>query len=152
MRRYVRHPSSIPIELSALRERGDSGRCAGAPRAAAQMQNVSAGGFACSVPEALPVGITVQLRIPQIWPDYRGRGTVVWCRPQGPTYEVGISFSAEESFQSKMAEQLCQIEQYRRQLTAAGRELDADQAAQEWIALHARDFSEAFFQHGADER
>ncbi len=69
MRRFVRHPSSIPIELSVARTH---------PAGAQAFRNIGRGGFACTVAEPLPVGSTVQLRIPMIWPDYHGSG-VVWC-------------------------------------------------------------------------
>jgi hypothetical protein len=141
MRRYVRHPSTIPIELSLERQ-----RC-GAPT---QLHNVGAGGIACAVTEPLPVGSTVQLRVPLVWPEYKGCGVVVWCRraPVGG-FEVGIEFNAQEAFKSKMVEQLCQIEEYRQQISREqGRELDGEQAAREWISRHARDFSDSF--HGDD--
>jgi hypothetical protein len=136
MRRYVRHPSSIPIELSVERQQ----RCA-----PTQMNNVGAGGIACSVPAPLPVGSAVQLRVPLIWPDYKGCGVVVWCREVGRAFEVGIEFDAEEAFKSKMVEQLCQIEQYRQQvLSDQGRALDGEQAAREWISQNAGQFSDEF--------
>ncbi len=136
MRKFVRHPSSIPIELAVARAPG---------RGATELRNISKGGFACAVDEPIAIGSAVQLRIPKIWPDYRGCGVVVWCRAMPPHYEVGIEFSAQDVFKTKMVEQLCQIEQYRQQiLSDEGRELGTEQAAQEWIALYAKEFSESF--------
>ena len=137
MRRFVRHPSSIPIELSVARAH---------PSGAQALCNISRGGFACTVAEPLPVGSAVHLRIPVIWPDYRGNGVVAWCRKAEPAYEVGIQFSAQQLFSAKMAEQLAQIEQYRLQLQhSEGRTLSNEQAAIEWIGLYAKDFSDSFF-------
>ncbi|HET8711247.1 MAG TPA: PilZ domain-containing protein [Spongiibacteraceae bacterium] len=136
MRKFVRHPSSIPIELAVERVSN--------PRTP-ELCNISNGGFACAVDEPIPVGAAIQLRIPMIWPDYRGCGVVVWCHPTPPRYEVGIEFRMQDLFKTKMIEQLCQIEHYRRQVMSdEGRDLDGEQAAQEWIALYARDFSESF--------
>lgn len=136
MRKYVRHPSTIPIELSIAR----------APCIGPQLlANIATGGFACTVSEPLPVGSTVQLRIPMIWPDYRGCGVVKWCRSEPPNYEVGIEFCAQDLFKAKMIEQLSQIEHYRNQLwVEEGRIVDGEQAAVEWIARYAKEFAEAF--------
>lgn len=138
MRKFVRHPSSIPIELSIARGPCGSGQ-------QQQLRNISGGGFSCLVDEPLPIGSRVQLRIPKIWPDYRGCGTVVWCSATPPAFEVGIEFGAADLFKAKMVEQLCQIEQYRQQVQAdEGRTLDSEQAASEWIALYAKEFAEQF--------
>ena len=142
MRKFVRHPSSIPVELSISRA-----PCGGLPH----LRNICNGGFACAVSEPIAVGSAVQLRIPLIWPDYRGCGIVVWCndaqamRDAAPLYEVGIEFGAQDVFKTKMVEQLCQIEQYRQQILAEeGRVLDSETAAQEWIERYAKEFSESF--------
>jgi hypothetical protein len=136
MRKYVRHPSTIPIELTLTR-----GPCVGRQ----QLTNIATGGFACAVCEPMPVGATVQLRIPLIWPEYRGCGVVKWCRGDAAEYEVGIEFRAHDLFKAKMVEQLCQIEHYRNQLwIEEGRIVDGEQAAVEWIARYAKDFADAF--------
>jgi hypothetical protein len=136
MRKYVRHPSTIPVELSIART-----PCAGQQ----QLANIATGGFACSVGEPLPVGATVQLRIPMIWPEYRGCGVVKWCRGEAPNCEVGIEFCAHDLFKAKMVEQLSQIEHYRNRLWVdEGRIVDGEQAAKEWIARYAQEFADAF--------
>lgn len=136
MRKFIRHPSSIPIELAV-----DRSLNWGSP----ELRNISNGGFACAVDAPIEVGATIHLRIPIIWPDYRGCGVVVWCRPSPPSYEVGIEFKSQDVFKTKMVEQLCHIEHYRQQiLNDEGRALDGEAAAAEWIALFAREFSESF--------
>jgi len=136
MRRFVRHPGSIPIQLSAAQGRGAD---------TSLLHNIGAGGLSCSVDEALPAGCPVVLSFPKIWPDYRVNGVVAWCRPQRQGFEVGIQFSNKDAFRLRMVEQLSQIEAYRQQmLTEQGRALDGEQAAQEWISLHAGEFAAAF--------
>lgn len=136
MRRYVRHPSTIPIELTVA-----CAPCAGRP----QLANIATGGFACTVDEPLAIGASVQLRVPMIWPEYRGCGTVKWCRAEKNAFEVGIEFCAQDLFKAKMVEQLSQIEHYRNQLwIEEGRIVDGEQAAVEWIARYAKDFSDDF--------
>lgn len=136
MRNYVRHPSTIPIELIV-----DCAACSGRPRLA----NIATGGFACTVDEPLEVGASVQLRVPMIWPEYRVCGTVKWCRAVDTAFEVGIEFGAQDLFKARMVEQLSQIEHYRNQLwIEEGRIVDGEQAAAEWIARYAQEFSDAF--------
>lgn len=149
MRKYIRHPSSIPVELSMADS--TAGSSDGADNAAGihNLSNIGEGGFACAVQRPLPIGARVELRIPLIWPDYRACGVVAWCR-RGPPCEIGIAFSGHDLFKTKMIEQLCQIEDYRRQLeTGEGRTLSSEAAAREWIALYAQDFSTRF--HTRDE-
>tara|TARA_R110001592_G_scaffold59660_13_gene181124 strand:+ start:5431 stop:5568 length:138 start_codon:yes stop_codon:yes gene_type:complete len=44
-----------------------------------------------------------------------------------------------------MVEQVCQIENYRREVKKReGRELDPEEAAVEWIAAYAEDFNRRF--------
>lgn len=140
MRKFVRHPSSIPIDFVVTHEReADADKT--------QLSNISNGGFSCFTSRSLQVGWEVQLRIPAIWPDYSARGAVVWNREVTNGFEIGIAFTTEDAFKTKMVEQLCQIEQYRqRAWTDEGRRIDSEQAASEWIALFAEEFSQSFQQ------
>jgi len=154
MRRFVRHPAEIPIELE---EHGRRSRCGTVAQAGARsiarsgvqsglssrLQNLSAGGLCCEVDRFIAEGTAIQIRIPVVNPDYTGQGVVVWCRPQNSHYEVGIEFEQEEeAFKSRMVEQVCLIEQYRKRIRAAeGREIDGEQAAREWIARYAGEFA-----------
>lgn len=148
MRRFVRHPAEIPIELE---ERGQpvsnivamaDGRNGGG-RASSVLQNLSIGGLRCEVDRFIAIGTAIQIRIPLVNPDYTGQGIVVWCRPRNKHYEVGIEFDREEeAFKSRMVEQVCLIEQYRKRIRLAeGREIDGEQAAREWISRHAGEFA-----------
>jgi hypothetical protein len=148
MRRFVRHPAEIPIELE---ERGrHAARIAAAAsdrhdgtRPNSVLQNLSIGGLRCEVDRFIAIGTSIQIRIPLVNPDYTGQGVVVWCRPQNEHYEVGIEFDREEeAFKSRMVEQVCLIEQYRKRIRIAeGRELDGEQAAREWISRYAGEFA-----------
>lgn len=57
-------------------------------------------------------------------------------------FEIGVCFVDEqEAFQSRMVEQVCQIQHYKNALEAdLGREVSAEEAAQEWIGRFAADF------------
>jgi len=148
MRRFVRHPAEIPIELeergryvSRMAANGDFAQVGMRPNSV--LQNLSIGGLRCEVDRFIAIGTSIQIRIPLVNPDYTGQGVVVWCRPQDQHYEVGIEFDREEeAFKSRMVEQVCLIEQYRKRIRAAeGRELDGEQAAREWISRYAGEFA-----------
>jgi len=134
MRNYIRHPTSIPIEVSA----------AGHGDAKVQVKNLSTGGLSFKTHVPVKVGSVVDLLIPCIKPDYHGAGVIVWRRGhEPPGYEVGVRFANDdEFFRVRMVEQVCQIEEYRQQLAAVGRNLTSEQAALEWISRFAADFDE----------
>ncbi len=135
MRRFVRHPTDIPIRLEVAALQVDLDRDC-------QMTTVSQGGLSCEVAKAFPVGSLVDIDIPSICPAYHGRGEVVWCQPRGRHFEVGIRFTdREEAFKSRMVQQVCQIEHYKNLIfEREGRVLDGNQAAREWIDKFAARF------------
>lgn len=134
MRNYIRHPSEFPIELRVP----EDGREERPPT-----KNVSAGGLCCQSGKPLPVGTHVHVRIPVGERPFESEGTVAWCSqtPKGG-WDVGIRFASDSvSFGLRMIEQVCQIQRYRREIREReGRELDEEQAAQEWIARYAATF------------
>jgi len=130
MRRYLRHPVDFPIEIYPS---------PGQPRL--RLRNFSYGGLSCVSPNKLAIGTAVEIEIPDIQPpSYHGQGVVAWCVEAGEHYEVGIHFASEmQAFESRMAEQMCHIESYRRRIsTLEGRELSPDEAAIEWISEYAQ--------------
>ena len=143
MRRFIRHPTDFPIIITTPKASGG---------AAAQLCDISQGGFACQLERELCPGDMVILKIPSLDPDQRFSGRVVYCSQGSQGYRIGIQFDDEkEAFKVKMVEQVCQIEHYRRELRRKGLELDAQTAAQEWISHHAKEFSEIFSgQHSED--
>jgi hypothetical protein len=131
-RKYVRHPSDIPINVSSIGTEHPG-----------QMQDLSLGGICCEVKHNIEIGTKIVINIPIVKPAYRGFGVVVWCRPEGDHYDIGIQFQEEaEAFKSRMIEQVCQIEHYKLQVQETeGRKLDGESAALEWIHKHAAEFA-----------
>ena len=134
MRRFIRHPTDIPIALKVMNAATDGN---------SYSKDISMGGIACRITEEIGVGSEVVVQIDSVAPTYSGKGQVVWCKPCGSTYEVGVSFDdTDEAFKSRMVQQVCQIEQYKKfVLESEGRELDSNQAAAEWIKKYAKDFA-----------
>ena len=104
--------------------------------------NVGLGGLAFLSPRPLEVLQRVRVSIPVLDRDHHVVGNVVWCESSGQGYEVGIEFEkTRDAFRVRMVEQICHIEDYRRQVERQdGRKLDSRQAAEEWIARFAGEF------------
>jgi hypothetical protein len=132
MRTYIRHPTSIPIQV-----------CAGGDEdSRVRVRNLSAGGLCFITDKPVKVGTLVEFDIPVINPDYHGRGVIVWRREQSSkSYEVGVRFTSDdEFFRTRMVEQVCQIEDYRQRLALKGRQLSSEEAALEWIEHYSANF------------
>ena len=106
------------------------------------LRNVGEGGLCFATAIALDPDIAIRLTIPILGQQYVIEGAVVWCRPVAPGFEVGVRFfTPQDRFCVRMVEQLCYIEDYRRQVEAEeGRRLSSEQAAEEWIERFADQF------------
>jgi hypothetical protein len=133
LRAYLRHPSEFPIELFKADE--------GEPPQIEALENVCEGGLCCHSAQKLDVGAPVRIRI-AIGDGFEAKGSIAWCAPDDDGYRVGIAFADHASaFSVRMVQQVCQIERYRNEVKEReGRELDPEDAAQEWIARFAASF------------
>jgi hypothetical protein len=135
MRQFIRHPATVPIEVSA----------GAAPEPALhEAMNVSLGGLAFQAGQMLAPGGIVEVRIPSVRSPFAARARVIWCRPGARGFELGVAFlEAADAFRARMVEQVCHIEAYREAVQREeGRSLSGRQAAAEWIAKHAADFAD----------
>ena len=135
MREFIRHPSSVPVQLVIQNEAATSGRNT--------LSNVSLGGVSCLCSKPLEKGSTVKMTIECVDPDFEINGKVVWCRPSSEAYEVGVEFmvSKDKIFLLRMIEQICHIEHYRNEiLHNEGREVTSEVAAKEWVEKYAGSF------------
>lgn len=143
MRRFLRHPTDIPIEVHTLASKGNihDGKN---HTECCSMTSISQGGFSCEVENYLTVGSIVEIDILSITPKYHGKGEVVWCKAKDRHFEVGVCFTdVREAFKSRMVQQVCQIEHYKNIVyEREGRILDGNEAAAEWIQKHAADFAQ----------
>ena len=133
-RRFIRHPSGMPIQLAL---RGD------VPPVLEHLRNVSQGGLCFCACVELDPGQCIHLRIPVVDQLFEADGVVTWCREvESDHYEVGVRFAdADALFSVRMVEQLCHIEQYRKEvLREEGRQLSSEEAASEWIDRFAGNF------------
>ncbi len=133
MRQFLRHPCDFPVELVIRKQTF-------LPRQ--RLHNISLGGVACNSPRGFRRGTSIELRIPLLGDAARYAGVIAWSRKQANDYWVGIAFIDEDTlFRARMVEQVCRIEQYRRQREqASGGSLPFEELALEWIAQNAADF------------
>jgi hypothetical protein len=137
MREFVRHPSDIPVAVKVAMEAGSR---------RGYLRDVSIAGLSCDVARIIDVGSRIEFFVPSLAEESVGRGRVVWCRPLRASYRMGVEFECEQdAYRTKMVEQVCQIESYRREVQEMeGRELGAEEAAAEWIESHAAEFDRRF--------
>ncbi len=133
MRRYTRHPASIPIEVKA---RSDL------KHGTHNVVNLGIGGLAFRSDREFAQGEPVEIRIPFVQPPFGAQARVCWCKPHGDGFELGVEFlNQDDAYMARMVEQVCHIDNYRKAiLRSEGRELSPDEAAREWIAKYAAKF------------
>ena len=134
MRQFIRHPSDVPIEVQSGSHNSYERLCT---------KNVSFGGLAFSSDAAIEPETIIALRFPYLKPAFEvPAARVAWCQNEGNQYTVGVQFlDSEEAFRVRMVEQICHIENYRREISQReGRELTSEEAALEWISRFASSF------------
>jgi hypothetical protein len=133
MRRYIRHPSDIPIEFDVTDTVSDQRE---------SLNNVSLGGLSFQSKSSLPLGAIVTIRVALVTPPFQTRARVIWCRRAGMNYDIGVELvDPEDAFRTRMVEQICHIEHYKREvLKTEGRRLSGEEAALEWIGKYAHLF------------
>lgn len=132
-RRSIRHTADVPIEVRAVSDP--------APHVESGV-NVSEGGLSFLSDHDLPLGTTLQIRIPAVDPPFEAHARVVWRNPEQGGWCIGVEFlNANDAFRVRMVEQVCAIEEYRvRMGQEEGRILSREEAAKEWIGRFAKRF------------
>lgn len=131
---YIRHPEKLPIYChQAANDATHQG-----PHSVMGAR----GGLRFRSEESYAPGTAVDVDIPVNDQDIHIQGHVIWSQRRRNAYEIAIYFDSEDdAFLARMAEQVCQIEEYRRRIHAnEGRSLSVEMAAEEWIDKYARLF------------
>ncbi|HSH73432.1 MAG TPA: PilZ domain-containing protein [Methylophilaceae bacterium] len=132
MRQFIRHPLSIPIEIS----NADI-------RSSLDTHSLGIGGLAFRGNQKLDPGSIIHIKIPLLNPEFETDARVVWCRDDiKKGAELGVEFlNSDDAYHARMVEQVCHIENYKREvLENEGRKLSSEQAALEWINKFAANF------------
>lgn len=142
-REFVRHTVHVPLEVERVGESAlvESG------------VNVGYGGLAFVSTTCPAVGEVLRVRIPTVEPVFEEEARVAWCRPEGGRFLVGVQFlDSTVAFRSRMVQQVCSIENYRKEIERQeGRVLTTQQAAAEWIARYAGRFPAGETTYGDDD-
>ena len=136
IRSFIRHPVDVPIQVTSNWEEDDNDETLDQT-----ITNVSLGGLAFISPKPLEVLDRVRISISSLDRDCELIGNVVWCEKSDTEvgYVIGVKFEkSRDVFRMGMIEQICHIENYRREvLRSEGRQLSAQEAANEWISKYA---------------
>jgi hypothetical protein len=136
-REFIRHPAGIPIEYSLVDNLSYNPDF---------MNNVSLGGLSFQANHYIEPDRWLHIHIPINDEDFEIDGQVRWCqRSYDDHYDVGIKFAdQQQAFLARMVEQICHIEQYKREIMDnEGRKLSSDEAAAEWIEKFAEKFPQS---------
>ncbi len=137
VRKFIRHPAGVPIQVSLDWAEDENDETVDQT-----ITNVSLGGLAFISHKPLELLERVRVCIPVLNQENFLVGNVVWCEKSGGGYEIGIEFEkSKDVYRLRMIEQICHIEHYRKEIARVeGRELNAQEAAKEWITKYAGDF------------
>jgi len=133
MRKYIRHPSDIPIEINQVETH---------EHLTESLVNVSLGGLSFHSVEPLNIGKLLKIKISFVEPEFVTSAKVVWCEYSENNYEIGVELlDKEDAYRTRMVEQVCHIEHYKREIEAVeGRQLTGAEAATEWIIKFGHEF------------
>lgn len=151
VREFIRHTVDVPIEFRLIEahEHPELGPLPedvtgdGAETTRGHSVNVGFGGLAFESNFCPRVGELIELKIATVNPPFVAKARVAWCRsePDGG-YLIGASFlDASDAFRSRMVQQVCSIENYRKEVKEKeGRDLTVADASAEWIEKYAGRF------------
>jgi len=130
---FLRHPADIQITVNVI-----SSSAARTPFLMQAKNN----GLVFSNSFALSNGMLVKITIPVVRPCFELFGYISWCRRRDYGYQVGMALMSETDMaRTRMVEQVCYIEHYRRsELKGSRRSMSVDDAAREWIQKYASKF------------
>lgn len=133
-RKFVRHPSDIPIEImeTDLHYEGNK----------SHLRNISFTGLSFVCQHNLKKNAIIHFRIPYVEPVFEADGRVVWSLEEEKGHRIGVEFLGEiDAYRGRMVEQVCYIEHYRRELgRERGEEVSSEDAAKNWIEKYAAEF------------
>ena len=147
-RTAVRHVVELPIRYRIFEDRKRSDVSLSLPFSVERTKDLSEGGLLFLSSQAFKVDTSLELKIPLGDRIFILERRVVHSNPdfESQFIRIGIQFLNSDSiFKVKMAEQIHQIDEYRRKLsTDEGRAISSEEAAQRWIEEHSQRFAEFY--------
>ena len=130
-RQFIRHAASIPIACRAEDGEFNPG----------DMLNISYGGLAFNTTASFEPGQIISIRITFRNAEHTLTSRVAWCEAKAPGYNLGVEFlNRQDRFKTRLIEQICYIEEYRKEKEAEGKVLSTTEAAREWISKYSEKF------------
>lgn len=133
IRKYIRHPADIPIEIQFEDIVADK---------VEYLNNIGLGGLSFRSIKEVKIGSALRIKIPLVKPIFETVGRVVWCRKNGDIFDIGVKFVVpDDAYRARMVEQVCYIEHYKKEiLDKEHRKISGQEAAIEWIQKYAKKF------------
>ena len=130
-RQFIRHAASIPI--ACCPEGGEFN--------AGDLLNISYGGLAFNTTCSFEPGQIISIRITFRNAEHTLTSRVAWCEAEEPGYNLGVEFlNRQDRFKTRLIEQICYIEEYRKKKAAEGINLSTTEAARQWISKYSENF------------
>ena len=147
-RAAIRHAVELPIKYRVLGTKSSSGGSLSLALPSERTKDISQGGLLFLSTESFKTGIHLELKIALGGRIFILEGEVVHAARdiQTKLFKTGIQFQNPEGvFKIKMAEQICQIDEYRKKLsTKEARAVSSEEAAHRWIEEHSERFAEFY--------
>jgi hypothetical protein len=103
-RKYIRHPTEIPIKYKLAGERKHRKDIA---------KNISVGGLCFQASSFIEPGTKIILKFPDVSPEVELTGTVVWCLEKKDQVDVGVEFEDEDiATRARIIEEICYSKKY----------------------------------------
>lgn len=108
------------------------------------LNNIGSGGLSFRSKTPLDIGSLIKITIPLDRPVFEAEGRIVSFKKNGDHFDVGVEFIGQkDAMRIKMAEQICIIEEYKKELCdKLGKEISGEEAALEWIKKFADKFND----------
>ena len=134
-RRFYRHPMSVPITLTAAKEKKE-GR--------SKSLDISLGGLSFLWPRRLRKGALLDVKVAVKKKLFGIRSKVAYAKedPKTGKFRTGVCFmDTPSAFMARLAEEMLEIMRYRKNLSRQfGREIPEEEAASRWIKKYAAGF------------
>jgi len=108
------------------------------------INNIGSGGLSFRSKTPLDIGILIKIKIPLNRPVFEAEARVVGCKKNYEHFDIGVEFTGQkDALRIKMAEQICLIEEYKKELCdKLGKPVSGEEAALDWIKKFADKFND----------
>jgi len=108
------------------------------------LNNISSGGLSFRSNNQLNISTLMKIKIPLNRPVFEAEARVVGCQKNCEHFDIDVEFiGKKDAMRIKMAEQVCLIEEYKKELyDKSGKTVSGEEAALEWIKKFADKFKD----------